>query len=334
MKNATEPETTLETAAPPIFFLHGPKAGGTAINTRFARAFAPEDVSPTIERIPSDRNPDAWHAFARYKYISGHCGHEVYRSVGARHLLVTNFRLPVSRIVSLYDYWRNNFGEDDDGHNYPLLNAPRLVRKLTFAEFIRSDDPAAKLYVRNAHSRQLLDSAWLYRDLNFFDLLRLKWRVRHLHWFYVCEKPKQSEVWFKHQFPQFPATPLGVENPTDYASKPKTVPTQDDLAVIRQHNACDLAIHKYASELLERRVGDITGSSPGLLGHRRITSGFRFIKRLPRTIAQIERRLEALENSGRTESQSAPQPVAVAEPVSEAAAMPAPEPSTSSDSQR
>lgn len=317
-------------APPPIFFLHGPKGGGTALRTRFARAFAAAEASPTIERIPSDRDPAAWAAFAGFKFLSGHCGYEVYRAIGANHRLVTNFRLPVDRVVSLYDYWRNNFGDDDADHNYETLNAPRFARQLTFSEFIRSDELAVKLYVRNAHSRQLLKSAWLYRNLNFIDLLTLKWRIRRMHWFYICENPAMSEIWFKHQFPEIPADPLAIENATNYTEKQKTIPTAEDLEILRRHNAFDLEIHAYASRLLQQRVSALTEPSRSAFGYRRIVNGLRFLNRLPRTIAQIEKRIEALENCGRVQSTSPPpQPVQVTDPVAATpivAAEPKPDP--------
>jgi hypothetical protein len=329
-RESTDLEKMTGRTPPPIFFLHGPKGGGTALRSRFARAFAAEEVSPTIERIPSDRDLAAWGAFAGFRFLNGHCGYEVYRAIGANHRLVTNFRLPVDRVVSLYDYWRNNFGDDDAGHNYETLNAPRFARQLTFSEFIRSDELAVKLYVRNAHSRQLLESAWLYRDLNFIDLLTLKWRIGHMHWFYICENPAMSEIWFKHQFSEIPPDPLAIENATNYAEKPRTIPTAEDLEILRRNNAYDLAIHAYASRLLQRRVSALTEPSRSAFGYSRVVDGLRFLNRLPRTIARIERRIEALENGGRVASPSPPpQPVPVAEPVAATpivAAEPRPDP--------
>ncbi len=242
-----------EPAIPPIFFLHNPKAAGTSIKFRLDRSFEPQEISPTIEALPRDRDPTSWDNYDHYKFISGHCGYETYQAIGAGHLLITNFRHPVSRIVSLYDYWRNNFRDDEPAKGV-ALNAPHFARGMSFADFIRTDEPIVRLYVRNAHARQLLETAWRYWEPEQSNLLTLKRRIDAMHWYYLCEQPELSELWFKAQFPQIPPGPFAVENVTLCSQQPKTEPSPEDIAVICQFNYFDLEIYNYAANLIRNRA--------------------------------------------------------------------------------
>ena len=236
-----------------ICFLHLPKAGGTSVRSRFLAAFEPNSVSPTVEGLPHERDPSAWSTYGRYDFVSGHCGYEVYRDLGSRYHLVTNFRHPVARIVSLYDYWHNNTTKAQV-RRIGKLNGPALARRMSFTEFVNSDEEALKLYLRNAHARQLLKTPWEYWQLVPADYLKLRRQIRRMHWYYVVEYKNLSEAWFQIRFPWLSAVELRSENVTRYKWRAKTKPTQADIETILRHNRYDVAIYEYAVHLLQARL--------------------------------------------------------------------------------
>lgn len=321
-----------------VLFLHNPKAGGSAVADRFTAEIGENRSALLGIFLPSDR--ENWTYSPEYDFISGHCGYELFREIGKSHHLVTNFRHPVDRIVSLYDFWRNNIDANDPVERdmalpQPPLTAigPHLARTLSFSEFIRRDDEAVSIFIRNAHARQLLDTPWKYWELKNCDLRTLKRRIRNLHWFYICEQPAASNRWFARQFPEVPDGNLSIENPTDYTEKPKTVPTQEDIDKILRDNRFDLEIYNYAQHILQKRLesiareenaarvkaefrrrlfpwgtasasadkvdDDLSKATPmtSRIGFRRFISAGRFFDKLPATIQTIEARIAALEQA-------------------------------------
>lgn len=248
--------------APRILFFHNPKAGGTAVASQFKSMIGVENSMIWDQSCPPDRG--SWKSCSRHDLIHGHCGYDFFQEVGPNYLLTTNFRHPVSRIVSLYDFWRNNTdGADLINQQTSLANspvtviAPYLARHLSFPKFLREQHVAISIYTKNFHARQLLKTPWEYWKPNRFNLLTLKRRIRRMHWFYVCEYPMLSEAWFRIQFPTVPL-PLGLshENTTNYEQKEKTIPSTDDVALVLSNNWLDLAIYRFAVRLLEKRLAN------------------------------------------------------------------------------
>ncbi|WP_137045758.1 hypothetical protein [Pseudolabrys sp. FHR47] len=242
-----------------VFFLHLPKAGGTAIATRFKTAFESANSASTDTSLPTD--PKLWKEWSKYDFIHGHCGFGLFKSVGQDYSLVTNFRHPVDRVVSLYDFWRNNIGPedtiDDDmkRDNPPSTTlAPYLARQLSFSEFIRRQETAISIYIRNWHARQLLGDPWEYRKLYIWDMWLVRFRFSRLYWFYVCEEPEKSETWFRDRFPSLEHKALALENPTDYSEKSRTTPSSDDIQVILRDNWADVELYERALKILKKRV--------------------------------------------------------------------------------
>lgn len=249
-----------------VFFLHLPKAGGTAVASRFKSAIGSANSASTDTSLPVNRK--LWKEWSKYDFISGHCGFDLVKSVGPRYLLVTNFRHPVDRIVSLYDFWRNNVGPEDSidddmrqANPPPTTLAPFLARHLSFSEFVRRQDTAISIYIRNWHARQLLRTPWEYRKLHFWHMWLVRHRFSKLYWFYVCEEPERSETWFKQKFPSLQYAPLSLENPTDYSKKTRTIPSPEDIEVIMRDNWADVELYERALKILRKQVDTIEARS-------------------------------------------------------------------------
>lgn len=245
-----------------VFFLHNPKAGGTSITTLLTAAIGAENAASSDASLPIDRKQ--WKHWSKHDFIYGHCGYELFKSAGRNYFLITNFRHPVSRIVSLYDFWRNNIGPDDVIDEYLKMEsppdtavAPYLARTLSFSDFIRRRDVAVSVYIRNWHARQLLRTPWEYWRPNWLDRWRLRRRIEALHWFYICEEPAPSTAWFAQQFPSLEGRSLTTENPTEYSGSSRTVPSKDDIEVILRDNRLDVEAYNLAQTILHARLAQL-----------------------------------------------------------------------------
>jgi hypothetical protein len=102
-----------------------------------------------------------------FSCFSGHFGFRAAQTLNAK--LITVLRNPIDRIVSIYHYWRE-VPETDFG--------PGVAKRLSFAEFLLSDEPVVVSDLHNAQAWQL---AWdhefserahlvLADDDNLFDI--------------------------------------------------------------------------------------------------------------------------------------------------------------------
>lgn len=286
-----------------LTFLHCPKAGGTAVAAALAALFPPEEVAPQIEMEPWSPDPELPERVRDYGYASGHFGWS-HRSGD----VVTNFRRPVARMVSLYDYWRS----------YDLAavkglpeSGPQLARELAFAEFVRSDHPKLSLFIDDFHTRQLLDSGWTPRLLTPSDVETVKRRIDAMRWFYVCEESRRSEAWFHAVF-----GPGGIARANETPG-PRTAPDPEDEDVILQRNQADLAIWTHARARLQRiqtavRTGSCeTGGAGDRMNIQVPVSAGELVDKItilrvkaerlddPAKLANVRRELELLEAAGR-----------------------------------
>ena len=65
---------TLGAAAPPVLFIHNPKAGGTSLAHHLRRAYRPEEVAPLVANSPGEPGPEAWAGRGPFRIASGHFG--------------------------------------------------------------------------------------------------------------------------------------------------------------------------------------------------------------------------------------------------------------------
>jgi hypothetical protein len=242
-----------------IFFFHNPKAGGTSIKTVLEGLFHRRERCPQIENDEIDhRNlKGKLKAYRGYSLYYGHYGYDVYEAVANGHLPLTNFRHPVDRLISTFNYF--NYAV----HLPAKVTRPdhfyhvRLARTISFDEFMSSSDPRVELYTRNGHFRQLTYSLWmptLHKSLD--EAIAF---VDQMPWFYVCEHPELSTIWFRKVF-NVPLTVIPRENQT-----PKVGDSQVSTAnisertrnLVLEKNQLDLALYEYAVNKLRHKLAKV-----------------------------------------------------------------------------
>jgi hypothetical protein len=229
------------------FFLHNPKAGGTSIRDQLARWFGPAEVAPTLNVLPDVYGRNApLQLPGGYRYYAGHYGFDDYRAVSAKHLLITNFRHPTSRILSLYNYFRNAVPDSAELRGSDEYYAVRFARRASFDAFIASEDPRVSTYTHNHHFRQLAGSGWSL-DLRA-SLEDVCDRIDRLDWYYVCEYPQLSTLWGRQAL-GLPNLDIGRSNVTPQDARVVQGGEALDeatraLLLIRNHY--DLAIYNHA----------------------------------------------------------------------------------------
>jgi hypothetical protein len=136
--------------------------------------------------MPADGGPWAHDpaAVAHYRLFSAHFDLDFIDTVDSNGFKLTILREPRARVVSLYDFWRSITDEWADANlEAAPFNAPRYARSVTFAEFIRSDNPPMVSSVSNSMARQLLgrrfeglaDDTLGAANAAFAALLRFDW---------------------------------------------------------------------------------------------------------------------------------------------------------------
>jgi hypothetical protein len=260
-----------------IFFFHNPKAGGYSLRTVFESYFRTEKQCPIIENdgVGHELLRGEYAHFRGYDYYAGHYGRDIFMAVNEGHRCVTNFRSPLARLVSLYNYFRFKVKLSEEELRSERFRAVAVAKSVSFEEFISTSDPNVEVYVRNAHFRQLANSCWtLETTKNLEDICRF---VDEMPWYYVCEYPKMSMAWFRRAFHWNP-NQLPRENVTQAHSSQAV-----DLAhldhriqkVIFMKNDLDCALYRYA---LGRFVTRVTAYPSGL--RNIIREGGRSIERL------------------------------------------------------
>jgi Sulfotransferase family len=237
-----------------LFFLHNPKAGGSALRTLLASSYDAGQISPVFFNAPMNYrlNKKSLDSFRGYTFYAGHYGYHVYQVLGDGHELVTNFRDPIARILSLYNYWRNNVAPSDlENVNNDDARCVYEAKEKAFSEFIRSPNPNVRLYIENSHFRQLYNSSWEH-DVGGIGALQLvQWRIFHLHWLYITELPDLSMLLFRRAFPELKRAKLETVNKSEQSLARVT---EEDSEYLAKMNKFDLAIYAYAVRQLIARV--------------------------------------------------------------------------------
>lgn len=243
-------------AEPPLFFFHNPKAAGSSIKSVFERQFDEAVRSPNIE---NDATEHAAHAgrygrFQGYDYYGGHFGRDVFDAVAVDHRPITGFRDPLSRVVSLYNFFRFTVTLPPAELASERFFAVHAAKTLPFDRFVASSDPRIGVYIDNQHFRQLTGSGWsLARGGGLADARRF---VDRMPWYYVCEHPELSALWARQALGwRLPALPR--ENVTAGPADEMVRVADLDLLTCRMlyaKNQLDLALYQYAVTGLVRRL--------------------------------------------------------------------------------
>jgi hypothetical protein len=167
------------------------------------------------------------------------------------HAPVTNFRDPVSRLLSLYNFFRLEVTLSDDPGELDNSYAPAFAQQVDFHTFVATEDPRIEIYTRNYHVRQLTHSAWA-SDCSG-DLKHAVGLLERMPWFYVCEHAELSARWGRAVFgDRF--TPVPRVNITSRSKSGRAAVITIDPAtrlVIRAKNTLDEALYKHATCLIQ-----------------------------------------------------------------------------------
>jgi hypothetical protein len=140
----------------------------------------------------------------------------------------------------LYRYWRNNVDLDDLVGLHP-----------TDLEVIRAENEDLKLYISNAHFRQLYKCGWEQAALGAFALWTVKRRIRAMPWFYIAETPQASGALLQRAFPTLAGSAIARNNESrGTAERIK----EEDVEHLLRMNSYDHAIYAYALQVQQARL--------------------------------------------------------------------------------
>lgn len=236
-----------------FFFLHNPKAGGASIRAALAE-ICDGSIAPTFWNAPNDyrRTPQEDRTHIGYDFYAGHYGHDVYARVKDGHILVTNFRDPVRRIYSLYQYWRHTVSADSLGALDPLdAELVALAQREPFSRFIRSENPDLALYLRNFHFRQIYGCGWTGSRMGWPELQLVKWRIRQMPWFFIAESAEASCLLLRDLSPRLANITIPRHNQSRVAGE--EIEPQD-VEYLVNRNTLDYAIRSYAVSIQAERL--------------------------------------------------------------------------------
>ena len=180
-----------------VFFFHCPKAGGTSLRKALERDTPQNLISPIIENDSAGHKAQSnYDGFRGYHLYMGPYGKDIFDQVNDGHVTITNFRHPASRIVSLYNFFRDQVTMSPEMLNEETYYAVKFAKENDFQAFITSDDLKLTVYTRNQHVRQLTRSPW---ENGPGDLDQAQRLVRDMPCYYVCEYPDLSALWLRER---------------------------------------------------------------------------------------------------------------------------------------
>lgn len=244
-----------------LFFFHNPKAAGLSITHAIKAATGEEAHAPEIANNLNQHEAlgGQYEGFKGHDIYTGHYGRDVFEAVRDGHPYITNFRHPVRRVLSLYNYFRDTFKKLSSGEGSAAYYAAcEAAATMSLHDFVICDQPAVRVFVSDFHFRQLTSTPWEFRDpapleaaYEFIDGALC---------YYVCEFEDLSRRWL--------AESLGLESlPHDNTSHDKPGSLRPDqiqdetVKAILELNTRDLAIYRYAVQgLLGRNAAPIAVS--------------------------------------------------------------------------
>ncbi len=233
-----------------LFFFHNPKAGGSSLRADLARIFSPERTCPIIENDPFGHRMarSGYAAFQGYDLYAGHFGYDVYKAVGDGHACVTNFRHPVHRLVSLYNYFRFSVQPAPEVLAQPEYYTVRLAKTVDFETFVGWDDPRASVYTSDHHFRQLANSGWALGATR--SIGQVQTFIDTMPWFYMCEFPQLSMRWATAAlgWPALESARTNVTPPGDGTGARTPSISAAAIRIVMDRNRRDLAIYRHAAD--------------------------------------------------------------------------------------
>jgi hypothetical protein len=232
------------TASQRIFFFHNPKAGGVSVSHALEAHFTQSSKAPRIENDVVSHaalNGD-YKAFRGFDFYSGHYGRDVFEAVNDGHLCVTNFRHPISRMISLYNYFHFALQLSPEQLAEERFFAVAYAKKTSLHDFFASDEPRVCVYTSNQNTRQLTGSLWDYGAApNLPEACRL---VDRMSCYYICEYEELSMLWMVERLG---IASIARENVTRAENKSSATDlTAATRGLILEKNDLDMQLYVYA----------------------------------------------------------------------------------------
>jgi len=138
-----------------LVFMHIPKTGGTSLHEVLAAQFNPTEIcherfNHLRERASSD--------LAKFKFFSGHFDLDSINNIPGDKRVITLFREPKDRIISLYYFWRSHKNSVIEKNN---LHGPRLAKKFSLLDFLRHNGGAIPENIDNVMTRTVLGKIYI-----------------------------------------------------------------------------------------------------------------------------------------------------------------------------
>ncbi|MCA9199557.1 MAG: sulfotransferase family 2 domain-containing protein [Planctomycetales bacterium] len=133
-----------------LVFMHIPKTGGTTLHRLLKAHFADELICP--ERF-ARLEAYSLEELSRYRFFSGHFDRTNVACIPGSPKIVTLFREPKARILSLFYYWKSHKWEVIEAKD---LAGPRMAKSMRLLDFLRCPLPGITPNIDNVMTRTLL----------------------------------------------------------------------------------------------------------------------------------------------------------------------------------
>jgi hypothetical protein len=247
------PEKAMTSFPMPMFFMHIDKAGGLSVISILREHFQSGEI---CVHPPNE----AWyqHDLTGYKLYAGHFSRDFFGGQGGTKL--TMLRHPVSRIVSLYDFYRSHRPEYL-ATLQPPLPGPAAARSGDLTHFLQTNNPDVIEPSSNTVAHRLLGRR--FYELQPSEEAVLAEAIRELRdfaWIGITELFEPSIQLLCDTFDWGPPETMPRENSTYDSNNPflerveRTVPTEKERELILQSNRIDLELYNEARRLLDERM--------------------------------------------------------------------------------
>lgn len=234
----------------PIIFTHASRTGGGCLSSVMARQYKRAEINDCYVRVKGGTTREALEEFLgwplerkrRLKVLGGHLSFGLHRFYD-RYTYLTMFRDPVKRVVSLYSLALSNPGYYL--HNLVMSNQMKLK------DFVGS---GLSPELNNGQTRMLSG----VEGVKFGECTREMFELaRHnLDNYYpvfgITERYDETVLLMQRKFGW--DTPYYRTRNFSRNDLAKQTLSPDTLAVIREHNALDIELYRYANERFQRMV--------------------------------------------------------------------------------
>lgn len=219
-----------------VVFLHLPRTGGTTLHRLLVGHFEPNEVCPERFNFLGRHSKEE---LSRYRYFSGHFDQHTTNYIPAPVRIISLFRRPADRILSLYYFWRSHTREFIETAN---LGGPRIAKSLGLLDFLRHPGDGIPGNIENAQVRNLAGSLSASMA-GPEELERAKGCVDRMFCFGLTENMRQSvDLIFQT---------LGL-------SPPRTVPKANDLREIATLPITEPVVKEPITPAIQRELARLT----------------------------------------------------------------------------